>query len=421
MITIDQLAAELHDFLQKQLGGATGDAPGGIAMFFDKGGTPLAAADFGFNDNPNQQQLFSHQRAAQLADQLPVSDALAEGWYLTRTGSKLSNWYADALRGSICPQGTEQEKNSFETRKADALAMLDGNKMLEVSGATDAGNSIDATGSHDVYYATGMSPANWFLPNADCWATYHQQSDDQPSGNPAPGPAASAAQHPTFTIRVISQTQAPAVGAFLTRASLLAIPTVAASPPAARPLLVNSGVLASFQSRALMQPVATVEPLSQVAVANEPQFRVLPPAVIDREALQAATSEQPVKSAGFHIDFDYCLVNFDRPWWDDVFLSVPPGWAIPDYRRGQVASGSLNVPSGFITLITVGMVVIRNLSIEASWTEEDQKALAANALSLGPFCVAGGSWNNQKFSRPGMQVVAWICQIPPLLPALDAA
>ncbi|MGT2477600.1 hypothetical protein [Paraburkholderia terrae] len=408
MTTIDQVAAELDRFLRGQLGRATGDAPGGVVMVFDKGGTPLDASDFGYHDSAGQQQLFSHQRAAQLADQLPVSEALSDGWYLHRTGSRLSEWYAEALQGSVCLQDGDDAKKAFEQHKADALAMLDRNKMLEVSGATDAGNSVGATGAHDVYYATDMAPANWFLPDATCWTSYHQKSDDS-RAEPVPAPISSPARCPAFTMRLINGTQAPAVGAYLRRASLLPVEAAADPTPTNMAPQVNTSAIAKLQVGGSVRSVLCA---ARIPIAEPAALRLVPPALVDREALQAATSEQSVKSEGFQIDFDYCVVNFDRPWWDDVFLSAPPGWAIPGYRRGQVASGSLGVPDGIVTLITVGMVVIRNLIIAAAWTEDERQSLASDALSLGPFCVAGEAGTIRSFRGPACRWLRGFARFP---------
>jgi 2-oxoglutarate dehydrogenase E2 component (dihydrolipoamide succinyltransferase) len=136
----------------------------------------------------------------------------------------------------------------------------------------------------------------------------------------------------------------------------------------------------------------------------------------DLHDIIAATSVQPIQTDGFSVSFDYVIVTFDRPWWDDVFVANP-SWTTPGFTIGQLSSGSASSPAGlFITLLTTGMIVIRRLVITASsWQDSDRSAIAS-ATSLGPFCMSGSEFTDQELRRPGIQVVAWICQIPPVMP-----
>ena len=66
---------------------------------------------------------------------------------------------------------------------------------------------------------------------------------------------------------------------------------------------------------------------------------------------------------------------------------------------------------------------IRKLTIEAQWSAEDLRVLP-NSVSLGPFClVAGtfikGSGASGTITREGLQVIAWMCEVPPVLPPAD--
>jgi hypothetical protein len=146
------------------------------------------------------------------------------------------------------------------------------------------------------------------------------------------------------------------------------------------------------------------------------QGDLIQPDVFPAGQVVAKTTTQAANADGFHVSFDYCLVRFTRPWWDDVFLTRSD-WSLPGYRPGQVSSGSASRPAGAITLMTVGMLVVRNLAIRANWSDRDKRAMASS-VSLGPFSIAGASFDSASgtVSHDGMQAIAWLCQVPQELP-----
>jgi 2-oxoglutarate dehydrogenase E2 component (dihydrolipoamide succinyltransferase) len=133
-------------------------------------------------------------------------------------------------------------------------------------------------------------------------------------------------------------------------------------------------------------------------------------------AVVDATAPKPATSEGFGVHFEYCLVHLDRPWWDEVFLSRRD-WRVPGYQAGQISSGTTSGAADIVSLITTGMVVIRNLTITATWSEADLAALP-HSTSLGPFCIAAGDFDKTSgtLTRKGLQVIAWLVQVPPVLP-----
>ena len=196
-VTLDQLNVAIHSFFTQKLSGAVGDAPGNVLLVFDGFGSPLPPGEFGVGATDSQQQLFAHQRAAQLADQLPAANGLSNGWYLPRAGSRLSSWYKSLLSDSVCTAAGDQATSAFEARKASALHRLEQNEMAEIAFATGAGGTVNPTGASDTYYATGMSPAGWFLPGADSWETHRIDGT-----NPVP-PAPSPVPVPPFGAQVL--------------------------------------------------------------------------------------------------------------------------------------------------------------------------------------------------------------------------
>jgi 2-oxoglutarate dehydrogenase E2 component (dihydrolipoamide succinyltransferase) len=359
----------------------------------------------------------------------------------------------------------DPELSAFEQRKENARAMFDLNRVPDVA---FPGVGVAVVGEHDHHYATSMSPRGWFMPNSQTWSKYSQTGGDQDSPPEAPPPI----RIPDFELRIINPDPPPEVVSFVTDASKLAIRNlVNVDPPLQLPeeevnrfktvprvgesmvlkprvtenlrptfgaagfnrslnlnALVNAGQSITLTPRGqnFRRPVITSPGLLDLRPQAGPDFPQLVDSpdlsrlrsMITSETLQkmiGATTPQEVKTEGFTVTFDYTIVTFERPWWDEVFLAVP-GWRVPGFTPGQLATGAVaRTASQFITLITCGMVVIRNLEIRAAWEGSDLES-APSAASLGPFCIAGAEWNEQALRRPGLQAIAWLCQVPPVIP-----
>ena len=76
---------------------------------------------------------------------------------------------------------------------------------------------------------------------------------------------------------------------------------------------------------------------------------------------------------------------------------------------------------GILPILTVACILIRNLTIHAQWSEDDQKVLESSS-HLGVFGLQGRSYdrNSATVTVLGMQSVAWICDPLPVLPPADA-
>jgi hypothetical protein len=75
--------------------------------------------------------------------------------------------------------------------------------------------------------------------------------------------------------------------------------------------------------------------------------------------------------------------------------------------------------------LPISIIVVKDLTISVKWAGQEQSSLGNSGGFLGPFSLAGasavnspdGSWT---YSRPGMQVVALLCSLLPVLPPKDA-
>jgi len=204
------------------------------------------------------------------------------------------------------------------------------------------------------------------------------------------------------------------------------------------PAVDAPGFIANVQEwhKAVGEEIAAGEPLVDMrflAPITDDEFNFTVPSpvagtvlTIDRQVGEPVSANEqlavvgaaPRPPQGFTIEFEYTIVSFGRPWWDEVFLAAGD-WTVPGFRRGQIASGSApQVAASAITLITAGMVVVRNLRITSRWDDDERNQLASGALNLGPFSLAGADVDGETLSRPGAQAMGWICQIPAVLPPM---
>lgn len=431
--TLDELATGLQQFFATRFPLDGDDGPGSVLLVFDNLGRPLAPQEFAGSGTDAARDLLSHQRAADLADQLPAGNALKRGWYLPRGGSRLSRWYANVLRGSAGPpvSAGETDLAAFEAAKASALRQLDLNRLVAVSGTAAAGpgGTVAASGTFDTYYATSMSPPDWFDEGSTSWNTYQIAAGDRPAPvAPTAGPVAA----PRFSFMVAEDPNLPEIVRYVQYATATE-PDPPDQPDPTWSLLQDNGLLTRLGSSGVkddllvagkarvdptifrMDTMAATPLLDRTLAAHthlDAAFasQAAVPAVVDAITPTAATS------GDFAVQFEYCLVRLDRPWWDDTFLHRHD-WRLPGYEPGQISTGSAADPTGEITLITIGMLVIRNLSITASWSPADLAALP-RSTSLGPFCIAAGNFDQASgtLTRKGMQAAAWLCLVPTKMP-----
>jgi hypothetical protein len=411
--TIDDLADDVQAFFAGLFPTGETGGPGSMLLLFDNIGTPLDADEFATAP-------FGQQRVAQLADQLPNPSALASGWYTASSGTRLSRWYEAVVEASSPVSAAEPNFTAFAKLRQEAARSLEENKLILAS----APGGADAVGTHDIYYATRMTPADWYAPDSTAWASYEMRAQD----SPPPPPPATPLILPKWRLRVSDAEQAlnvPAIDKFVGRANGLARIAkrhiVPQHPRTGLGRLVRTpeGDLIPehlLEELLLPDPSAT----DQFAVGEQLPTGTTPavpePQTVEPEVIVQETSPVPVAADGFHVTFDYCLVRFERPWWNEVFLRNR-GWSMPGHLPGDICKGTATDATGAISLMTVGMVVVRSLIMKASWTESDQEQLQ-RSISLGPFCVAGAVFDTSSgsLSRPGLQAIAWLCQVPPVLP-----
>jgi hypothetical protein len=413
--TIDGLSADLRRFFEDKLPRGDEEGPGAEILLFDALGFPLSTREFTGPESAAPSEVYSRQRAAELADQLPSAGNLATGNYMPRSGSRLSDWYANMVSSS------SSVGPGFELIKSESVRKLENNRLVVVG-----------VGVVDTRYATSMTPADFYKPSFDGWQQYSIKAGDEPPPDSPPGPPIPYIPYhegpdegsvQPGRPHLMHVTLGEPLNGINDRFPALPIRTISST---ARELTVNriqvtpSGVLSTSIADA---PVHSSVPLLHAEESRpslEELLSTFDPMMnrATEEALLRSTTAVSSTSGNFAVRFEYCLVRFDRPWWNELFVTRTD-WRIEGVGRGKISSGSLDA-SGPISLVTTGMLVVRKLSITAQWSEADLSVLP-NSLSLGPFCLVAGSFKKDSdgsgsIIRAGLQVIAWTCQVPPLLP-----
>ena len=205
-------------------------------------------------------------------------------------------------------------------------------------------------------------------------------------------------------------------------------------------LLVDSAAVAAVQPAEERATFVTADVaharLREVAVADLHRRPTVesPPIIVDRHITDVIASEptvllpalveesqpQPATGDGFSLELDYCWVRLDRVWLDSVLLSTP-GWQVPGYAPGAYSAGDLDAPAQAVPGIPIGFVVVKDVVITANWSSADAD-LRASSAALGPFLLADSEYvtGSATLRIPGMQIIAWMVEVPPVLPPGEA-
>lgn len=136
---------------------------------------------------------------------------------------------------------------------------------------------------------------------------------------------------------------------------------------------------------------------------------------IDGKVANAMNPETEIKS----LEMKYLFVEFRRPWFNLLFFKMN-NWYLSGQKSGFCSSGSTKINNGVLPLIPTGMLIARDVKLNATWHEDDKaiidKSETGNeAAYLGPFLMSGSNSNNDS-----IHIIAWLSEIMPLSPKLDA-
>jgi len=114
------------------------------------------------------------------------------------------------------------------------------------------------------------------------------------------------------------------------------------------------------------------------------------------------------------VHMKYLFVQFRRPWLN-LLLFATDGWYLSGQPQGFCSSGTLGDNEGALALLPTGMLVAKQVTVEADWSDRDRAKLANASSSgkpvhLGPFSLSTGA------STPSLQVIGWTSSLVPFSP-----
>ncbi|MFD8480539.1 peptidoglycan-binding protein [Kitasatospora sp. NPDC059673] len=143
----------------------------------------------------------------------------------------------------------------------------------------------------------------------------------------------------------------------------------------------------------------------------------------DSDENPPAASPTPVGASALTLTMNYFQVAMSRSgWWNDVLLNSPL-WYLPGERAGSLLPGSLPVGTPFGLPVT--MILTANVEVSGQWTGDDLAAATTSThfgpwqLPTDPFGPGEVSAESAVLSIPDMQVIAFVCQMLPVLPPVS--
>ncbi|WP_282132774.1 hypothetical protein [Cellulophaga baltica] len=126
--------------------------------------------------------------------------------------------------------------------------------------------------------------------------------------------------------------------------------------------------------------------------------------------------QEPVRSNGFEMSFDYCIVNLERSWFDTTMFHCSKLWYGYTMEESYFSTGTKDeANSGALKCIPTAMILIKNLKLKAAWTNEDIHN-AKNSIGLGIFNLSESTFSDNELTNSGMQIIGWMCEVLPKLP-----
>jgi hypothetical protein len=389
-LSLDAIFTPLNQFFLAKFGSAQAQA--GVIFRFDKIGSVISDADFIDENHPDlgYQPALAIEKFSDLVNRVPVD--CGDGTNVLLTQNSIDDTYFYRLlspaQAYVAPgtadADTQALTDAFNTEKAKALQQW---------------NSIDMasmTGLMMEYKPSLATPEGWYdSSRTDVW-TSQRFEISQPADHPDPAPVDARLWRLAPSAEILA-------GAATAQRQAVTRQWAVASP---------MGNVRMIQPRMNLQ---FVEGQRNLTVGPDLTRRIGILNIRDRlrfsDVIADQAPTQPAKTNSIVVTFDYCLVEVGRPWLFDVFLNAG-NWQVPGVEQGALSQPGA---AGGISLLPIGMVVIRNLVITAGW-DADDIANSAAATAFGPFKVDGGIVDGS-LKHQSIQTIGWMLQqLPPLPP-----
>lgn len=144
------------------------------------------------------------------------------------------------------------------------------------------------------------------------------------------------------------------------------------------------------------------------------------------------------KAENISISMKLCPVQIVRPWFNALIFSMG-GWFLDkENPKGKISKGGLvDTNDTIMPLLPVGIVAARDVTLSGFAKDEFESHMEQNisggvSVGWGPFTFGGhyhqhdkedhfeASYENGVVKVPGVQIIAWVNQIVPLSPPMNA-
>lgn len=403
-------------------------------LSFEPLGSMIDPEDF-MDGNEEISDIKATEQLSILGDRLPqISDVFFTGT------SKFSSVY-EVLINSVEFSGSKlnvDDKtsyiNMFSTAKADAFLKLEVGKKASIK--TPEGEYLPVYGY----------PKKWYDPESPFWVgkTFSAQENKGPASPKTP---VSTLKLMPLVWRAKLSTDLPILDT-VQKASGEETPPTSPEMSKIRPTLTmerNSGLnlmtrktavpLRSVRSAVMTPnflslphfkknettPVEPIKPKTELKDLNIlKRFNVADRVKLTGYMVHTDVAPvTPVHSDEFSMSFDYCIVYLERPWFTTSMFHYRDLWYCKAFKEDYFSSGIKDETNdGTLKCIPTAMILIKDLRITAAWTQED-KNNAAQSVGLGIFNVNGSQFINNELVTPGMQIIGWMCEVIPKLPAMS--
>lgn len=422
---INNLMENVRAFFAEQYKGVD---KSNLFISFEPLGTMLDPSEFKDNES-GISDIKATEQLSILGDRLPqISDIFLP------TTNRMSTVYEMLLEGSVFTGTgiTADDKTPYIARFGE----LKSESLSDLNDARKA--SIEMP--EGTYLPVYGYPKKWYDPQSSFWVnkTFSEQ-EKKPAEQTKPlSPAAKSLISAWRTKLVIDPET-------LTKAAQKTKIDTRLIEPIKKNLLLQAQAMPVNKTAAKVTPVTTVKPVATATMINKVTLNTtakVQPAPIqplvemknlnllktikfaDRVRFtnelvkDNSTPPAPVQSNGFSMSFDYCIVNLERRWFNTSLFSYANLWYCLSMQENYFSTGAKDESNtGLLKCVPTAMILIKNLRIKAAWTDED-KANAKSSIGLGVFNLNDSTFSNNELVTPGMQIIGWMCEVMPKLPAL---
>jgi hypothetical protein len=460
IMDIDDLIQNIHQFFITQYGNSSGQSQTFLA--FEPLGLMVSPDDFMHDGSFNP--TLAGQQISMIADVVPsISDTFEQD-----AMNKISDQYGaltgdgNNLLGSIM----FYDKN-IDPDQLDEYAALFGNlKANAQQRFSQSAEQASVLNPNSQVAACNVNPGTWYDKDSPIWQKKtFQQSQSQPVNNPPPNQTKFVwklnpnAQLMTSNVHVqnifLNHPAAFNMTGLKTQSSTEPDAQVSSAGLETKVATTTTEPASSIRSNVMLHSTGSQQNIKAVNIRNfermqpdhsgqtaQPAGPITGPPVINRTSysllrktipfnqmvnlnrvigLNNNVVSQPVNSTQFTIDFSYSLVNIERDWMYQPLFDKAQLWYALTMKAGDFSTGeNAATNKGLLRCIPKAMIVVKDVTITASWSATD-KQMASSSYGFGCFNISGSQPinSNNQLIAPGIQIIAWICEVLPKLPLND--